>query len=129
MGSADVSDGTMTRQARRHAGVKPSVGLIGLGKQHLTTPLSERTTQLPMAATSSDTRSELHAAVSSALDARYLAPQDAYFNSSAAAAAMSARKRKERARSASRRRKVDYKKLLWFRQPCENNQHGLANIC
>jgi phosphatidylinositol glycan class C protein len=72
-----------------------------------------------MPATLPDAPPAHHAAVSSALDHKYLAPEDAYFNSTASAAAMSARKRKERARSASRRRKGDYKKLLWFRQPCE----------
>jgi hypothetical protein len=72
-----------------------------------------------MPATVPDVAPEERAAISSALETRFLAPEDAYFNSTAAAAAMNARKRKERARSASRRRKVNYKKLLWFKQPCE----------
>lgn len=54
---------------------------------------------------------------SSSLDPNYLAPRDV-FTSSAASAALSARQRSSRSRSADRRRKPQFKKLLWFKQPC-----------
>ncbi|KAH7126575.1 phosphatidylinositol N-acetylglucosaminyltransferase-like protein subunit C [Dendryphion nanum] len=59
-------------------------------------------------------------------DPNRLAPEDAFYTPGprrplAAEAALSARKRRERARSASRRRKGNYKKLLWFRQPFPDN--------
>lgn len=65
------------------------------------------------------TRIEAHVAgSSSALDPNYLAPSDVFYNS-AANAALSARQRRERARSSERRRKPQFKKLLWFKQPCK----------
>lgn len=59
-------------------------------------------------------------------DSQRLAPEDAFYNPAsrrplAAEAALSGRKRRERARSASRRRKGNYKKLLWFKQPFPDN--------
>ena len=57
-------------------------------------------------------------------DSQRLAPEDAFYNPASrrpltAEAALSGRKRRERPRSSSRRRKGNYKKLLWFKQPCE----------
>lgn len=64
-------------------------------------------------------RIEAHAAgSSSALNPNYLAPSDVFYKS-AANAALSARQRSERARSSERRRKPQFKKLLWFKQPCK----------
>ncbi|KAF2010733.1 GPI2-domain-containing protein [Aaosphaeria arxii CBS 175.79] len=60
------------------------------------------------------------------IDPDRLAPEDAYNSEAsrgplAVEAAMSARWRRERTRSASRRRKGNYKKLLWFKQPFPDN--------
>jgi phosphatidylinositol glycan class C protein len=67
-----------------------------------------------------------HDSSSSIPDPNRLAPEDAFYRSPplrplTADAALSARKRRERARSASRRRKGNYKKLLWFKQPFPDN--------
>ncbi|KAF1975531.1 phosphatidylinositol N-acetylglucosaminyltransferase [Bimuria novae-zelandiae CBS 107.79] len=69
------------------------------------------------AASTATTRAD---ASSSTLDPKFLAPGDAFFNS-AASAALSARQRKQRARSTERRRKAQFKKLLWFKQPFPDN--------
>ncbi|KAF2440458.1 phosphatidylinositol N-acetylglucosaminyltransferase [Karstenula rhodostoma CBS 690.94] len=69
----------------------------------------------------SPTRVDAHAAASSsALDPNLLAPRDALYGS-AVSAAWGARKRRERARSSDRRRKGQFKKLLWFKQPFPDN--------
>ena len=57
-------------------------------------------------------------------DSQRLAPEDALYNLGSLRplttdGTLGGRKRRERTRSASRRRKGNYKKLLWFKQPCK----------
>jgi hypothetical protein len=68
-----------------------------------------------------------HDSSASASDPNRLAPEDAFYKSPlgrslAVDGALGGRKRSNRQRSSSGRRKAKggYKKLLWFRQPCEH---------
>lgn len=102
---------------KRTLGFSVKLNPVGIASTQLcSTTLRPR----PMPSTST-TRLDGHAAATStALDPAYLIPGHVS-RKSGASAVLSARQPRggERARSSDRRRKAQFKKLLWFKQPCE----------